>query len=289
MNAKCLVNRIKVALANDFLLGNLILFLDIRTPVLIYRLYFNPSNKIFLWNDILLRTYIICIKIQTCVRHIFTLIRIDKISFPFEKMGLHHEKIGMYREKMGMLHEKMGLHYEKMGMLHEKVGLHHEKMGMLHEKVRMLHKKMGLHHEKMGMLHKKVGLYHEKMSLHCIKTEIYPYNKDIIPRAGQFCALQTDAVRRPIQISPNRRSAVRGTAYTSPQLRKELNSFFPSNSQGIELLRSSDGTWTVDPELRFACTGLSKLDACGVKRHEVSLHFYLTILARAQYKLNKVC
>ncbi|MDR1338543.1 MAG: hypothetical protein LBK58_00535 [Prevotellaceae bacterium] len=37
------------------------------------------------------------------------------------------------------------------------------------------------------------------------------------------------------------------------------------------------------PELRFACTGLSKLDACGVKRHEVSLHFYITILARAKY------
>jgi hypothetical protein len=107
----------------------------------------------------------------------------------------------------------------------------------------------------------------------------------VIPRAGQFCALQTDAVRRPIQITPNKRSAVRGTAYTSPQLRKELNSFFPSNSQEIELLRSSDGTWAVDPELRFACTGLSKLDAYGVKRHEVSLHFYLTILARAQYSM----
>jgi hypothetical protein len=63
-----------------------------------------------------------------------------------------------------------------------------------------------------------------------------------------------------------------------------LNSFFSSSQQEIELLRSSDGTWTVYPELRFACTGLSKLDACGVKRHEVSLHFYITILARAQYK-----
>jgi hypothetical protein len=48
---------------------------------------------------------------------------------------------------------------------------------------------------------------------------------NFIPRAGQFCALQTDAVRRPIWITSNKRSAVRGTAYISPpQLRKELNS-----------------------------------------------------------------
>ncbi|MDR1339929.1 MAG: DUF6261 family protein [Prevotellaceae bacterium] len=86
--------------------------------------------------------------------------------------------------------------------------------------------------------------------------------------------------------------AERSSGYSihSPQLRKELNqtaslnSFFPSSSQGIELLRSSDRTWTVYPELRFACTGLSKLDAYGVKRHEASLHFYITILARTQYK-----
>jgi hypothetical protein len=105
----------------------------------------------------------------------------------------------------------------------------------------------------------------------------------IIPRAGQFCALQTDAVRRQIWVTPNKRSAVRGTAYISPQLRKELNSFCPSSPQGIKLLRSSDGAWTVYPELRFACTRLSRLDAYSVKRHEVSLHFYITILTRAQY------
>jgi hypothetical protein len=65
-----------------------------------------------------------------------------------------------------------------------------------------------------------------------------------------------------------------------------LNSFSPSNSQGIELLRSSDGTWTVYPGLRFACPGLSKFDACGVKKHEASLHFCITILARALYNIN---
>ncbi|MDR1341386.1 MAG: hypothetical protein LBK58_15235 [Prevotellaceae bacterium] len=101
-------------------------------------------------------------------------------------------------------------------------------------------------------------------------TAAQSVNDFIILCTGYFSALQTDAVRRPIWITPNKRSAVRGTAYTSPQLRKELNSFFPSSPQGIELLRSSDGTWTVYPELRFACTGLSKLDAYGVKRRETS-------------------
>ncbi|MDR1339079.1 MAG: hypothetical protein LBK58_03365, partial [Prevotellaceae bacterium] len=38
------------------------------------------------------------------------------------------------------------------------------------------------------------------------------------------------------------------------------------------------------PGLRFACPGLSTSDAYGVKRHEASLHFYLTILTRALYK-----
>jgi hypothetical protein len=177
----------------------------------------------------------------------------------------------------------------------------------------------------------------------------------VILRAGQFYTLRTDAGRRQIRISPNRRSAVRGTACIAPQLRKDIavrlraeinsaeivnsseraislaqgnalcrkfssdskpqrgvirfvsldyalsgldnialiirralpcaidyalselvthlypdgyvrkewNHLFPSNMQGIELRRSSEGALTVYPELRFACTGLSKLDACG--------------------------
>jgi hypothetical protein len=78
-----------------------------------------------------------------------------------------------------------------------------------------------------------------------------------------------------------------GYSIHSLQLRKDLNQAANLNSsQGIKLLRSSDGTWTIYPELRFACTGLSKLDAYDVKRHEASIHFYIIILARASIILS---
>ncbi|MDR1341443.1 MAG: hypothetical protein LBK58_15535, partial [Prevotellaceae bacterium] len=48
----------------------------------------------------------------------------------------------------------------------------------------------------------------------------------------------------------------------------------------IELLRSSDGTWTVYPELRFACTGLSILNSL---RSLVATVRQFTKLSRAKY------
>jgi hypothetical protein len=52
---------------------------------------------------------------------------------------------------------------------------------------------------------------------------------------GQFCASSLNSVRSSKWITPNKRSAIRDTVYTSPQLRKELNNgFFTPSPQGIE-------------------------------------------------------
>jgi hypothetical protein len=96
-----------------------------------------------------------------------------------------------------------------------------------------------------------------------------------IPRAGQFCALQTDAVRRQIWITPNKRSAVRGKL-----------------SQLSEL-RSSSTPYGVVEERRFTpccallARGYQNWTPAASKRREVFLHFYLTILARAQYSTSE--
>ncbi|MDR1341563.1 MAG: hypothetical protein LBK58_16165 [Prevotellaceae bacterium] len=85
--------------------------------------------------------------------------------------------------------------------------------------------------------------------------------------------MQTDAVWRPIWITSNKPQAQFGDIDSAlPELRSS------STPYGVVSERYTY------PGLRFACTGLSTSNAYGVKRHEASLHFYLTILARTLYK-----
>ena len=69
--------------------------------------------------------------------------------------------------------------------------------------------------------------------------------------------------RRLTWITPCKRSAARGKRYT-----------LPTNSVGVELLRSSCSGGRPHPELRFACTGLSMYKSYGLTERISTLGSY---------------
>jgi hypothetical protein len=89
-----------------------------------------------------------------------------------------------------------------------------------------------------------------------------------------FCALQVDAGRRLIWITPCKPQAQLGveTAPSLPELRSS------STHYGVE-----GEICTSYPELRFACTGLSKSDAF---RRQLAMHKY-TSYATSVNKINR--
>jgi hypothetical protein len=109
--------------------------------------------------------------------------------------------------------------------------------------------------------------------------------------AGRLCIFRLNSVRSLKWISSNKRSAVRGKTYASPpQLRKELKSSASLNSidglihqweKKLNSLRSSDRAWTVYPELRSACTGLSKFNS--LRSLTTAIMWQFTKPLRAKY------